>query len=45
MFFFFVSEAIKIAVSVSVFLLYCSCEITQNMVFQLLIDFKVEKQF
>ena len=46
--FFFIGEAIKIAVSFSkfqCFVLCYACEITQNMVFQLLKNFKVEINF
>ena len=42
---FFIREAIKIAVIKIAFVLCCSCEITQNMVFQLLKNFKVEINF
>ena len=41
-------EAVKIAVvsvDSSIFVLCCSCEVTQNMVFQLLKNFKVEINF
>ena len=45
--FFFISEAIKMLnpVNSSVFMLRFSCEITQNMVFQFLKNFKVEINF
>ena len=45
---FFINEAMKIAVTFSnssVFTLCCCCEITQNIVFQLLKNFKVEINF
>ena len=44
---FFIGEAIKIAVSFSKFqcISGATCEITQNMVFQLLKNFKVEINF